>query len=103
MPEEATLFFQSNLNKNKEALDYIKSRGLSDESIEKWRLGYAGRMVRGCSHLKVKKYSEIETEYAGLIIKNDKGYYDRFRGANYFPNCQCSRQDCRFLPDATYK
>ena len=47
--EEATLFFQSNLNKNKEALDYIKSRGLSDESIEKWRLGYAENGGGGCS------------------------------------------------------
>ncbi|MEK7593795.1 MAG: DNA primase [Patescibacteria group bacterium] len=84
--EEATLFFQSNLNKNKEALDYIKSRGLSDESIEKWRLGYAENGWRGLlSHLKEKKYSEIETEYAGLIIKNDKGYYDRFRGRIIFP------------------
>ena len=44
------------------------------------------RMVAGAALApERKKYSEIETEYAGLIIKNDKGYYDRFRGRIIFP------------------
>ena len=39
--EEATKYFENNLATNKEALDYIKSRGLNEKSIKDFRIGFA--------------------------------------------------------------
>ncbi len=87
--ELATLSYESELEKNKEALQYIKSRGLTDESIKKWRIGFARDEWRGLSDELLSK-STITKELlfeAGLIKKveaSDK-YYDTFRGRIMFP------------------
>lgn len=87
--ELATLSYESELGKNKEALQYIKSRGLTDESIKKWRIGFARDEWRGLSDELLSK-STITKELlfeAGLIKKveaSDK-YYDTFRGRIMFP------------------
>lgn len=87
--ELATLSYESELEKHKEALQYIKSRGLTDESIKKWRIGFARDEWRGLSDELLSK-STITKELlfdAGLIKKveaSDK-YYDTFRGRIMFP------------------
>ena len=87
--ELATLSYESELEKNKDALQYIKSRGLTDESIKKWRIGFARDEWRGLSDELLSK-STITKELlfeAGLIKKveaSDK-YYDTFRGRIMFP------------------
>ncbi|MBI5139290.1 DNA primase [Candidatus Nomurabacteria bacterium] len=84
--EEATLFFINNLSKNKEVLDYLTSRGLTEESIKNFRIGYVSLDWRTLyDHLKRKGFSDGEMEKAGLIKKSEKGFYDRFRGRVMFP------------------
>lgn len=70
----------------KKALDYLASRGIKKESIEKFSLGYAPASWRSLlPFLKKKGYSEEELERAGLVIKQPSRYYDRFRGRIIFP------------------
>jgi len=84
--EEATIFFLDNLKENKQALDYLKSRGLEDKTIKDFRIGFIKNDWRELhSYLQKKGFSEGEMEKAGLIKKSEKGYYDRFRGRIMFP------------------
>jgi DNA primase len=78
---------------------YLKERGLSEESIKKFRLGYAPDGWRHLLEFLTKKGFAIqEIESAGLIIRKDKGeppttnhqlsttsHYDRFRERIMFP------------------
>ena len=87
--EEATLFFENNLKENKQAIEYLKSRGLKDETIKDFRIGFAKNDWRELyNHLKIKNFSDKEIELAGLAKKPDdqnKAMYDRFRGRIMFP------------------
>jgi DNA primase len=89
--EHATGFYVNELNKNKEALAYLTQRGLSRETIELFRVGFAPNEWRSVSnYLKDKGYSDEEIAGAGLTKISDKnnstgGAYDRFRGRIMFP------------------
>ena len=87
--EEATLFFENNLKNNKEALDYLKSRGLNEKSIKDFRIGFAILDWRKLyDYLKSKNFTDIEIEKAGLAKRPEdksKAMYDRFRGRIMFP------------------
>ncbi|MBU3935005.1 DNA primase [Patescibacteria group bacterium] len=89
--ELACLFFETQLNSSvvgQEAKKYLLSRGIKEESIEKWRLGYSPEIWQGLSDFLVSKgYNREEAEKAGLAIKSEKsqGFYDRFRGRIMFP------------------
>lgn len=84
--EDATLFFEENFSKNKEVRSYLISRGLTDKSIESFRIGYAlESWSSAISYLKSKGYKDEDIEIVGLIKKKDNRYYDRFRGRIMFP------------------
>ncbi|MBU4480095.1 DNA primase [Patescibacteria group bacterium] len=86
--DKTTLYFENNLKSNSEALKYLKNRGVKDETIEKFRLGYAKNDWRDlCDYLKKDNFSDEEMEKVGLIKKPEQGgnYYDRFRGRIIFP------------------
>jgi DNA primase len=88
--ELAAQFFQKQLKESKagkEVKEYLAERGVSDDSIEKWRIGYAPDTWQGLADfLSKKRYKTWEIEKAGLEIKNQKGnVYDRFRGRIIFP------------------
>ena len=84
--EEATDFYRKELIKNPSALEYLKNRGLCGETIKKFKIGYAPEGWRNIYDLlKKKKYADEEMEAAGMVIKSEKGYYDRFRGRIMFP------------------
>ena len=85
--EEATEFYEKQLAANREAFAYLKERGLSDETIRSFRIGFAPLEWRGLyTHLVGKKFSDTEIERAGLTKPAEgKGYYDRFRGRIMFP------------------
>lgn len=86
--EEAASYFENNLKENKEALNYLKERGLKDITIKDFRLGYASLDWRELfKHLKNKGFNESLIERAGLIKKSPEGKesYDRFRGRIMFP------------------
>lgn len=92
--EEATLFFENNLKQNKEALGYLKNRGLEDKTIKDFRIGFAILDWRRLyDYLRSKNFTDIEIEKAGLAKRPDdkmKGMYDRFRGRIMFPICDTS-------------
>ncbi len=71
------------------ALAYAKKRGLTDEAIATWSLGYAPDTWRALlEHLQAKGFSNQELVAAGLI-KEAEGrsgtWYDRFRHRLMFP------------------
>lgn len=87
--EIATQFFESNLSRSNEAKQYIINRGLTDETIKKFRIGYIPNDWRLLyTYLRNAKFTDIEIDKAGLIKRPEdvsKGYYDRFRGRVMFP------------------
>lgn len=85
--EESTRFFESNLSTNTEAIEYLKKRGLSLNSIKDFSIGFAKLEWNELMFfLKKKGFSEKNMEEAGLIKKGSNGkYYDRFRGRIMFP------------------
>ena len=84
-------FFEKQLEKSengKKAKEYLLKRGLKEETIKKWRLGYAPNNWRSLSDFLVGKgYTREEVLKAGLSLKSEKkeNYYDRFRGRIMFP------------------
>ncbi len=89
--ELACKFFERQLEESsagKEVKKYLLKRGITEESIKKWRLGYAPDIWQGLSDFLVGKgYNREELEGVGLAIKSDssKSFYDRFRGRIIFP------------------
>ncbi len=72
----------------KNAIEYLEKRGISNEAIEKYRLGFAPLKWEGLFSYFSKNNLPVDSlEDAGLIIKaqNGNGYYDRFRGRIIFP------------------
>lgn len=70
------------------ARDYCAKRGLSDNTIRNWLIGYAPESWEGVSQfLKKRGLTDDEIFHAGLTIKRDRGtgYYDRFRHRIMFP------------------
>ncbi|MCK5703223.1 MAG: DNA primase, partial [Cyclobacteriaceae bacterium] len=67
-------------------LTYFKERGFTDETIEKFELGYSLDQWNALENdAKPKGYNPDLLEKAGLIIKKDESQYDRFRGRVIFP------------------
>ncbi|MFC1663896.1 DNA primase [Patescibacteria group bacterium] len=89
--EWACCFFEKQLDASlvgKEAKKYLLSRGIKEESIKKWRIGYSPDTWQGLSDfLLTKGYERKEISRAGLATKTEKGNQlgDRFRGRIIFP------------------
>ena len=89
---EAARFYNACLMdpKNKAALDYFLSRGLSIGTVTRFGLGYAPNDWRELiNHLKSKGFTEHELVLANLARRSDKNgranYYDNFRNRVMFP------------------
>lgn len=87
--DDATTFYEAQLEKYPEARSYLRSRGLSDETIRNFRIGYAPLEWRGVyEQLRQKRYTDEEIEKVGLVKRPDDSSrrpYDRFRGRIMFP------------------
>lgn len=88
--ELATRFFEKQLAESsagKEAKSYLLGRGISEESIKKWRLGYSPDTWEGLNNfLTSQGYKKEEIVKAGLAVEKDsRDSYDRFRGRIIFP------------------
>ncbi|MDE1924574.1 MAG: DNA primase [Patescibacteria group bacterium] len=95
--EAATVFFESKLAGRKDVADYIRARGVHDDTTKTWRLGYAPASWRELTeHLASLEFKKDEIVDAGLAIDParsnlaDRGstpgnIYDRFRGRIMFP------------------
>lgn len=70
------------------AREYLKTRNLSSEVLERWNLGYSSEQWDTLlQFMKRKGYAEVDVEQVGLVVRREKGsgYYDRFRGRVIFP------------------
>jgi DNA primase len=88
--EEAATYFHHQLrnsNDGQKALEYLKGRGLSDEIIETFGLGYApNRHDAIIQYFRGKGRSEAQLQEAGLVSQRDDGsLYDKFRHRIIFP------------------
>ena len=82
--EEAVTFYRHNLYHTPaglQALEYLHGRGLNDETIEAFGLGYAPKSWDALTrHFQAKGYSEQDLLEAGMVSQRDSGgVYDRFR------------------------
>jgi DNA primase len=88
---EAARFFFAKLRTNKSAMSYFTGRGISENTLKSFGLGFAPSSWNELmKFLKSKGYTELDMLNAGLIIKSQKEsakevFYDRFRNRVIFP------------------
>ncbi len=88
--KESALFFANNLKKNPQAMNYLKERKVSMESIERFSIGYSKKDKDSLlNYLKMKGFSLEDIKRSGLVSfkKSDTGEdgYDFFRDRLMFP------------------
>ena len=67
-------------------LSYFKERGFTDETIKKFHLGYSPEQSSAfADYALASSYSEQSLESSGISMRNERGWYDRFRGRVMFP------------------
>jgi DNA primase len=108
--EQTTLFFEHSFSENAKEVNnakkYLQKRGVSDETIQKFRIGFAPNDWRQL-YTKLNKagYSDEEIVSSGVCIRHEKGLYDRFRNRIMFPIMNSSGKvvaySGRVLPDST--
>lgn len=83
----ACSFFKAELARNKVARDYCARRGISDETISNWELGFSPDSGEAlATALKKAGYSLSEAKDLFLVDGDQNaGYYDKFRGRLMFP------------------
>ncbi|MDY5576828.1 MAG: DNA primase [Lachnospiraceae bacterium] len=66
--------------------EYLRNRGLSDETIVKFGLGYSSNYKDDLyRHLKGKGYSDDILKESGLFTYTERGVYDKFANRVMFP------------------
>ncbi len=90
--EKSKNVYQLFIKQNDEVIKYLKDRGITEESINRFNVGFAKDEWRSLyEYLKKEGYTESDLLSAGLIKKaqtdnNDSPkYYDTFRGRVMFP------------------
>lgn len=86
----ALTHFEHNLHETNDGIDiglaYFKERGLSTETIKKFRLGYALERSDSLYNDAVKNgFTEDYLLKTGLCARSERGPYDRFRGRVIYP------------------
>lgn len=84
---EAANYYYKILKTNKPARDYLMKRGISQETIREFGLGYASEeWTRLTEFLSSKGFSMEELLDSGLVLASEsKRHYDRFRSRIMFP------------------
>ena len=86
--EESKKFYETELKKNPEVIEYLKSREMKGETAKLFGVGFAPDGWRNLlGLLRDKGYSDSEIEESGMLVHNEekKSYYDRFRSRIMFP------------------
>ena len=84
----ATMYFYNKLfsEEGRQALTYIRKRGLTEATIKKFGIGYSPPHGNGLlNFLKEKGYTESFLVKAGLLSQKNNRYYDKFRNRVMFP------------------
>ncbi len=70
----------------REGLDYLRKRGLSDDTIKRFWLGYAKDDYHDLHfYMRGLGYSDFELADAALLTQNNNRMYDKFRNRVMFP------------------
>jgi DNA primase len=78
--EQCSSYYQEQLKQSREAIDYLKNRGISGQTAKTFGIGYA---PPGWSNLDGDEKILVDT---GMLVKKDDGkQYDRFRHRLMFP------------------
>lgn len=85
--QDISLFYHAQLTKNLIAQSYLQQRGLSDEVIERFQIGFVPQamdtILRRFGQGKEAQQKLFDT---GMLSRNDNGkIYDRFRNRIMFP------------------
>jgi DNA primase len=89
--EDTLAYFKKNLfntSEGRKALEYLKKRNITEDTIQKLKIGYALNSYTALfDYFQRKGVSASHLEKAGLVIPSQKkeGHYDRFRGRIIFP------------------
>lgn len=88
--DQAGEFFEQKLAENTSAINYLQKRGLTEDTIKKWRLGYAPAEWRGLYSFLLEKGFDKSLQLKAGLIKNPpegsgKDAYDVFRDRLMFP------------------
>jgi DNA primase len=89
--EDSLAFFRKNLfntEEGKKAHEYLRKRGISEETIQNLKIGYSLNSWDSLlNFFQRKNIPPNLLEKAGLILRrtNKEGHYDRFRGRIIFP------------------
>jgi len=86
--EVAQKFFLETFQKDTDSKSYIKGRGVTSETKERFGIGYAPNDWHALeNYLKEQKVSKEDAQAVGLLREGDKGSYDYFRDRIMFPIC----------------
>ena len=87
--EKAAEFFELQLKTNAAVNLYLKNRGLNEETIKKWQIGFAPNQHDALLRFLINNGFKIEDILtSGLVIKSEQqpnSYFDRFRNRIIFP------------------
>jgi len=84
--EASTAYFEGQLDGNAGVINYLASRGVDGKTIRNFRIGWAPDEWHGLEkHLTSLSFSFDEMEKVGVVKRNEKGVYDRFRSRIMFP------------------
>lgn len=84
---EAAVFFYRNLTSGpNDGYRYISRRGIKDETIKNFGLGFAPNRGNALyTYLRSKNVSDEDMLKLGLVQKGKNGFYDKFRNRVMFP------------------
>ncbi|MGE4383207.1 MAG: DNA primase [Arcobacter sp.] len=78
-------YYQNNLFSNSNALQYLNSRGITKESIDKFQIGYASSSNDTITYLKNNFFDLNMAKELGVIDSGSNGLYARFIERITFP------------------
>lgn len=86
---KAANYYQQQLKSNKNAIEYLKGRGLSGEIAKQFAIGYVPGEWRNLETIfpKLQQDKKLQQQLVecGLMIRKDSSLYDRFRDRIMFP------------------
>jgi DNA primase len=77
--------FIRSLGQSDNAINYLKNRGLTEEIIKEFSIGFAPRTNDLYKLLKNKGFSDTLLASSGVIASGERGLFDMFRGRIVFP------------------
>jgi DNA primase len=83
--EATNQYYQKLFTQNQEAKEYIKQRGISEFSIEKFEIGYAPHSAQTIEYLKNNYFNLGDAKELGVIDTGENGLYARFIQRITFP------------------